>query len=718
MYSPLSADRKEIRVLSIHPATEASDSISCSLTTVSLLEDPVYDALSYVWGDATVPSTIRVDGHPFEATNNLVAGLRELRKSSHSNLIWIDAICINQTSIEEKNQQVPLMQDIYRGAQTTLLWLGEAGEESRLAFRLLRRWCTVRAEALELFWTDPDHVDALFQEVGSLGEVDDDANPVDPATVLDFSKLVQSITTGFMGEKLQAAFDLREYNAFIILLSQPYWRRVWIVQEFSLSRQLLLLWGSETIDYKTFSSAYGSLGSHTMVYGLDRVLPDDHLRAISSCVSRPLDTLIELKTRYSQGDEVKHMSLWELISNSQMQKATLPVDRIFSLAGLLEPSDHTVDIDYSRSVVDVFIDVAGRLIEDPAVGLNCLGFVGVGFEKASLPGLPSWVPNFAGPACLFRHDNGFYDWADFDFSANHHMAENLLELDVILGSYVCSVRHWAVSEDPNVDTIGSWLDLALARSPIHPCGLPNLQVFCRTLTFDESGFGFGNPRFRTQVHELGFLNNAAGFLEVLGRLGASILLKSYRQSPGNENSDLPSNDADLLPILGEYLTLAESEALLDLNMHPTLHGFALWLLKSPLKPKAINVDSIIEAFFGSADSEQCLELSDIDKYFHGGSKFYAFLDNFIARSSSRGDTFFMTSNGYMGLGPHEVCDGDTICSVPGCTYPLVIRPRLNDFDDGKVHFEVVGACYVYGMMNGEVANDPNVRQKMFRVVFE
>ncbi|KAH6718579.1 heterokaryon incompatibility protein-domain-containing protein [Leptodontidium sp. MPI-SDFR-AT-0119] len=399
MYNPLSAERKEIRVLSTHPPTESPDPISCSLTTVSLLEDPVYDALSYVWGDPKVTSTITVDGYPFEATKNLVAALKEIRKSSHLSLIWIDAICINQASTDEKNQQVPLMQDIYRGAQTTLLWLGEAGEESRLAFQLLRRWYTVHAEALELIWTNPVRVEALLQKVGSLGEGDENANSVDPATMLDFGNLVQSMTTDFMGEKLQAAFDFREYNALIILLSQPYWRRVWIVQEFSLSRQLVLLWGSETLDYRTFSSAYGTVGSHSMVYGLDRVLSDDHLRAISNCVSRPLETLIELKTRYSEGDEVKHMSLWELISKSKTHKATLPVDRIFSLSGLLGPSDHQIDIDYCRSAVDVFVGVATRLIQDPAVGLKCLGFVGLGFESKPLPGLPSWVPNFADPAC-------------------------------------------------------------------------------------------------------------------------------------------------------------------------------------------------------------------------------------------------------------------------------------------------------------------------------
>ncbi|PVH77589.1 hypothetical protein DL98DRAFT_400663, partial [Cadophora sp. DSE1049] len=65
--------------------------------------------------------------------------------------------------------------------------------------------------------------------------------------------------------------------------------------------------------------------------------------------------------------------------------------------------------------------------------------------------------------------------------------------------------------------------------------------------------------------------------------------------------------------------------------------------------------------------------------------------------------FFTTEGGYMGLGPQAVRSGDRLCSVPGCKYPLVVRPSSNDSGDGKEHFQVVGACYVYGMMHGEVA---------------
>jgi len=54
-------------------------------------ELPKYQALSYVWGDATRTETIKIDSIDFQATNNLVAALRNIRESKNSVTLWIDA---------------------------------------------------------------------------------------------------------------------------------------------------------------------------------------------------------------------------------------------------------------------------------------------------------------------------------------------------------------------------------------------------------------------------------------------------------------------------------------------------------------------------------------------------------------------------------------------------------------------------------------------------
>lgn len=62
-----------------------------------------------------------------------------------------------------------------------------------------------------------------------------------------------------------------------------------------------------------------------------------------------------------------------------------------------------------------------------------------------------------------------------------------------------------------------------------------------------------------------------------------------------------------------------------------------------------------------------------------------------------GRGFFCSSEGYIGLVPYGTRQGDIICVVLGCKVPIVLRRALAD----ETQWEVVGACYVEGLMNGE-----------------
>ena len=70
-----------------------------------------------------------------EVTANLEAGLRYLRGNVDKKVLWIDALCIDQGSGEEKNYQVPLMKMIYTNASIVRDWLGEGTEGSDKAMR-------------------------------------------------------------------------------------------------------------------------------------------------------------------------------------------------------------------------------------------------------------------------------------------------------------------------------------------------------------------------------------------------------------------------------------------------------------------------------------------------------------------------------------------------------------------------------------------------------
>ena len=56
----------------------------------------------------------------------------------------------------------------------------------------------------------------------------------------------------------------------------------------------------------------------------------------------------------------------------------------------------------------------------------------------------------------------------------------------------------------------------------------------------------------------------------------------------------------------------------------------------------------------------------------------------------------VTCEGYLGLAAATARPGDKICILLGCNFPLVLRPF-----EGTEHWELIGSCYVHGIMDGE-----------------
>jgi hypothetical protein len=66
-------------------------------------------------------------------TRNCYDALGELRRRG-VRIVWVDAVCINQGSDEEKEGQIPLMRDIYGRARRVWVWLGKGTRLSDEAF--------------------------------------------------------------------------------------------------------------------------------------------------------------------------------------------------------------------------------------------------------------------------------------------------------------------------------------------------------------------------------------------------------------------------------------------------------------------------------------------------------------------------------------------------------------------------------------------------------
>ncbi|EHK16445.1 uncharacterized protein TRIVIDRAFT_25970, partial [Trichoderma virens Gv29-8] len=129
----------QIRVLKLSPGKPWS-SIECSLHAIemdSALQPRMpYTALSYTWGLETPTAPILCNGSILEVTLNLHEALLYLRYMGVET-IWIDAICINQSSNIEKEEQVKRMTQIYKQANSLVVWIGGPTGASKNGMLLL-----------------------------------------------------------------------------------------------------------------------------------------------------------------------------------------------------------------------------------------------------------------------------------------------------------------------------------------------------------------------------------------------------------------------------------------------------------------------------------------------------------------------------------------------------------------------------------------------------
>jgi hypothetical protein len=148
-YRPLNNTKKEIRLLELLPSTGTGSfadqaPVRCRVYHVSQDDDLFYYALSYVWGDEydTVPVEIEYKApgqsnttiQVVHATRNLESALKHLRKEKESVILWVDALCINQSDDQEKNHQVRYMGTVFERAVEVLIWLGPAANDSDALF--------------------------------------------------------------------------------------------------------------------------------------------------------------------------------------------------------------------------------------------------------------------------------------------------------------------------------------------------------------------------------------------------------------------------------------------------------------------------------------------------------------------------------------------------------------------------------------------------------
>jgi hypothetical protein len=122
------------------------------------------------------------------------------------NVVWIDALCIDQSDAQERTHQVGIMSEIFGRADQVISWLGPAYDNSEHAMTTI---------------------------AGYASEENNDVHPTLNQT------------------------DLSE--AICSLCERPYWKRLWVFQELKHAKRIMLLCGEESISWDQFTQLWRAI---------------------------------------------------------------------------------------------------------------------------------------------------------------------------------------------------------------------------------------------------------------------------------------------------------------------------------------------------------------------------------------------------------------------------------------------------------------------------
>ncbi|KAH4938344.1 hypothetical protein HBH74_056200 [Parastagonospora nodorum] len=452
MFEKFKDARSEIRILTVLPGS-TKDPVSCTLESASLDSLPVYEALSYTWGNNDTKNPIQIDGKRFIAFGNAQDALVELRDAISPRRIWIDAICINQEDLEEKQHQILLMKAVYEKASRVVIWFPRPRGNADLAVDLLNE----------------------------LNEQHDAG-----------THTVQSMQ-GIHRTRMRSS----EWTALRDFLHHPWWRRVWTFQEVVVGRNVVIQYGRHMIPWKRMHI----LGDdNSMLYSMFIKEPgegeDFGVGHPDGCSAIPI--IQWLRDLLEAGERC---SLLDLLPQCWFRQATNIRDCIYGLCALASDVDSLGIIpDYSKSVEDVLTDAVNKiLLKYGTFELFCKA--GCGFDR-NFPGLPSYVPDWTNiPAAqpLYWH---FYEGPQtvplaergINLHEDGQLQLKIYEIDYI--EHISTKLHSTAGEDEYKQLI-SWFDAAEklaithARDPYtmtipQSTSIPLFEAFWRTTIADSA----------------------------------------------------------------------------------------------------------------------------------------------------------------------------------------------------------------------------------------
>jgi hypothetical protein len=155
-----------IRLVELHAGVPSAN-VTCTVIQTRLGDAPPYEAISYTWGatDDQLPLACGPAGAQIiiMVTRNCESMLRRLRSSDATRLVWVDAICIDQGNIDERNAQVAMMGQIFQSARRVVIDIGETSDSSDEALHAIMHCSEQTLYAMDLGLRIKDAVSKLYE---------------------------------------------------------------------------------------------------------------------------------------------------------------------------------------------------------------------------------------------------------------------------------------------------------------------------------------------------------------------------------------------------------------------------------------------------------------------------------------------------------------------------------------------------------------------------
>lgn len=347
--SRLDSKGHEVRILVVEPALSADDPITCSLTTTRLPSDQPFDALSYCWGSGASKKLLAINGQDVLVSSSVVAALRRLRPEKQALAVWIDQICINQRDVDERNEQVRLMSEIYSHAERVHVWLGDGDVATWTALRIVRdsfnmnyQICPGGAAACQCQGTTPHTL-----EIATLQSRHRDRKPSFKFMEEVFFAHVRN-EHGELAEAAGTVNNLQLTTLMSTLFINPWFRRVWVLQEALLAQDAIVHCGAESVPWREVLQMSDWLAKiHQPLYHVPHITMP-HVWSL-------------LRPQHG-GQHVTELELLDVFTHGLELKATDPRDKLFALLSFAKGTGKGTDVPspirstYSKSLEQVLAD--------------------------------------------------------------------------------------------------------------------------------------------------------------------------------------------------------------------------------------------------------------------------------------------------------------------------------------------------------------------------